>query len=77
MSVNIPVDTIFVGQWIGSLAIAAVTVVSNILYFIVRMAIGIGGGSVLSRALVQKTEKAKSLLLTKYDDLFGVTFLCY
>jgi Na+-driven multidrug efflux pump len=26
MSVNILVDTIFVGQWIGSLAIAAVTV---------------------------------------------------
>jgi Na+-driven multidrug efflux pump len=35
------VDTIFVGQWIGSLAIAAVTVVLPItLYFIVRMAIG-------------------------------------
>jgi Na+-driven multidrug efflux pump len=27
MSVNILIDTIFVGQWIGSLAIAAVTVV--------------------------------------------------
>jgi hypothetical protein len=32
MSVNIPVDTIFVGQWIGSLAIAAVTVVLPITF---------------------------------------------
>jgi Na+-driven multidrug efflux pump len=62
MSVNILVDTIFVGQWIGSLAIAAVTVVLPITFFIssLGMAIGIGGGSVLSRALVQKTQKNKS-----------------
>ncbi|MFT7164807.1 MAG: putative MATE family efflux protein [Flavobacterium sp.] len=62
MSVNILVDTIFVGQWIGSLAIAAVTVVLPITFFIssLGMAIGIGGGSVLSRALGAKnTEKAK------------------
>jgi Na+-driven multidrug efflux pump len=58
------VDTIFVGQWIGSLAIAAACgLTNNILYFIVRMAIGMGGGSVLSRPLVQKPRKAKSLLL--------------
>jgi Na+-driven multidrug efflux pump len=50
MSVNILVDTIFVGQWIGSLAIAAVTVVLPITFFIssLGMAIGMGGGSVLS-----------------------------
>jgi putative MATE family efflux protein len=62
MSVNILVDTIFVGQWIGSLAIAAITVVLPITFFIssLGMAIGIGGGSVLSRALGAKnTEKAK------------------
>ncbi len=62
MSVNILVDTIFVGQWIGSLAIAAVTVVLPITFFIssLGMAIGIGGGSVLSRALGAKnSEKAK------------------
>jgi putative MATE family efflux protein len=62
MSVNILVDTIFVGRWIGSLAIAAVTVVLPITFFIssLGMAIGIGGGSVLSRALGAKnTEKAK------------------
>lgn len=62
MSVNILVDTIFVGQWIGSLAIAAVTVVLPITFFIssLGMAIGIGGGSVLSRALgARNLEKAK------------------
>ena len=47
MSVNILVDTIFVGQWIGSLAIAAVTVVLPITFLIssLGMAIGIGGSS--------------------------------
>jgi Na+-driven multidrug efflux pump len=38
------VDTIFVGQWIGSLAIAAVTVVLPITFFISSLeCIGIGG----------------------------------
>ena len=62
MSVNILIDTIFVGQWIGSLAIAAVTVVLPITFLIssLGMAIGVGGGSVLSRALGAKNkEKAK------------------
>jgi putative MATE family efflux protein len=53
MSLNILVDTIFVGQWIGSLAIAAVTVVLPITFLIssLGMAIGIGGSSIISRAL--------------------------
>lgn len=53
MSVNILIDTIFVGRWIGSLAIAALSVVMPITFFIssLGMAIGIGGSSVLSRAL--------------------------
>ncbi len=34
MSVNILVDTIFVGQWVGSLAIASVTVVLPITFLI-------------------------------------------
>ena len=33
MSLNMIVDTIFVGQWIGSMAIAAVTVVLPIVFF--------------------------------------------
>ena len=63
MSVNILIDTIFVGQWIGSLAIAAVTVVLPITFFIssLGMAIGVGGGSVLSRAL-GGNNKEKALL---------------
>jgi putative MATE family efflux protein len=62
MSLNILIDTIFVGQWIGSLAIAVVTVVFPITFLIssLGMAIGVGGGSVLSRALGAKNrEKAK------------------
>ncbi|HQV37270.1 MAG TPA: MATE family efflux transporter, partial [Flavobacterium sp.] len=61
MSVNILVDTIFVGQWIGSLAIAAVTVVLPITFLIssLGMAIGIGGSSIISRALgARDKEKA-------------------
>jgi putative MATE family efflux protein len=61
MSINILVDTIFVGQWIGSLAIAAVTVVLPITFLIssLGMAIGIGGSSIISRALgAQDKEKA-------------------
>jgi Na+-driven multidrug efflux pump len=52
MSLNILIDTIFVGQWIGPLAIAVVTVVFPITFLIssLGMAIGVGGGSVL-RAL--------------------------
>jgi Na+-driven multidrug efflux pump len=50
-----------VGQWIGSLAIAAVTVVLPITFLIssLGMAIGVGGGSVLSRALELRSGKAK------------------
>lgn len=59
MSVNILVDTIFVGQWIGSLAIAAVTVVLPITFLIssLGMAIGIGGSSIISRALGAKDKE--------------------
>ena len=61
MSLNMIVDTIFVGQWIGSLAIAAITVVLPIVFLIssLGMGIGIGGSSIISRALGAKaTEKA-------------------
>jgi len=50
------VDTIFVGQFVGSLAIGAISVVMPISFFIsaVGLAIGIGGASVISRALGKK-----------------------
>ncbi|WP_297793727.1 MATE family efflux transporter [uncultured Eudoraea sp.] len=61
MSLNILVDTIFVGNWIGSIAIAAINVVLPVSFFIAAlgMAIGIGGSSIISRALgSDKKEKA-------------------
>ncbi len=47
------VDTIFVGNYIGQLGIAAITVVIPITFLIssVGMGIGIGGASIISRAL--------------------------
>ncbi|CAN1489669.1 NorM Na+-driven multidrug efflux pump [Flavobacteriaceae bacterium] len=86
MSVNILIDTIFVGQWIGSIAIAALTVVLPITFLIssLGMAIGVGGGSVLSRALGSNDkEKAKivfgnqimmTLLLSTVFSIVGLIF---
>jgi putative MATE family efflux protein len=53
MSLNILIDTIFVGQWIGANAIAAINVVLPVSFFIAAlgMAIGLGGGSIISRSL--------------------------
>ncbi|NQX85306.1 MAG: MATE family efflux transporter [Flavobacteriaceae bacterium] len=62
MSLNILVDTIFVGNWIGSVAIAAINVVLPVSFFIAAlgMAIGVGGSSIISRAL-GSNEKSKAL----------------
>lgn len=62
MSLNILVDTIFVGHWIGSQAIAAINVVLPVSFFIAAlgMAIGIGGSSIVSRVL-GANEKSKAL----------------
>ena len=53
MSVYFIVDTIFVGRFVGTLGIAAITVVMPITFFIssIGMAIGVGGSSIISRAL--------------------------
>ncbi len=61
MSLNILIDTIFVGQWIGSNAIAAINVVLPVSFFIAAlgMSIGMGGGSIISRAL-GSGEKARA-----------------
>lgn len=61
MSLNVLVDSIFVGNWIGSIAIAAINVVLPVSFFIAAlgMAIGIGGSSIISRALgADNKEKA-------------------
>ncbi|WP_394974229.1 MATE family efflux transporter [uncultured Croceitalea sp.] len=53
MSLNVLIDSVFVGKWIGSIAIAAISVVLPITFFIAAlgMSIGVGGSSIISRAL--------------------------
>ena len=74
MSLNILIDTIFVGQWIGSEAIAAINVVLPVSFFIAAlgMAIGVGGASIISRILGEKN-------IVKAEQTFGnqitLTFL--
>ncbi len=87
MSLNILVDTIFVGNWIGSIAIAAINVVLPVSFFIAAlgMAIGIGGSSIISRALgAENKERALktfgnqitlTLLLTTAMVVFGLVFI--
>ena len=62
MSLNMVVDTFFVGQYIGGLAIGAISVTFPIsfLFSSIGMSIGIGGGSIVSRALGKNnTQKAQ------------------
>ena len=87
MSLNILVDTIFVGQWIGSIAIAAINVVLPVSFFIAAlgMAIGIGGSSIISRALgSDNIKKARytfanqitlTIIITVSFVLFGLFFI--
>ena len=87
MSLNILIDTIFVGQWIGSNAIAAINVVLPVSFFIAAlgMSIGVGGASIISRALGEGVQsKAErtfanqftlTLLLTVFLVLFGLFFV--
>jgi len=86
MSLNILIDTIFVGNWIGSIAIAAINVVLPVSFFIAALgiAIGIGGSSIISRALGSgNNEKALktfgnqislTLILTSLLAILGLTF---
>ncbi len=72
MTVNLLITTIFVGKWIGPLAIGALTVVTPVAFFIssIGFSLGVGGSSVLSRALGSGDEKkaisvfAHQILLT-------------
>lgn len=78
MSLNMIVDTIFVGQWIGIMAIAAITVVLPIAFFIssIGMGIGIGGGSIISRALGSKNfEKAYKTFGNQITLTFGSSLI--
>ena len=76
MSLNMIVDTIFVGRWIGPLAISAITVVIPVTFFIgaIGLAVGIGGSSVLSRALgAGNNEKA----LKTFGNQTTITFFFF
>ena len=87
MSLNILIDTIFVGQWIGSNAIAAINVVLPVSFFIAAlgMSIGVGGASIISRALGEqdhaKAEKTfanqitLTFILTFFVVIFGLLFV--
>ncbi|MFK7810441.1 MAG: MATE family efflux transporter [Saprospiraceae bacterium] len=59
MSLNLVVDTIFVGNFIGPIAIAVITVVMPIAFFIasVGMAVGVGSASIISRAFGSNNEE--------------------
>lgn len=82
MSLNILVDTIFVGNWIGSVAIAAINVVLPVSFFIAAlgMSIGVGGSSIISRALGEDNYKkalrvfGNQITLTL---LFTITFVIF
>jgi len=66
------VDTIFVGNYVGSLGIAAVTVTLPISFLIssVGMAIGIGGGSIISRSLGSGNGEKANLT---FGNMIGMT----
>lgn len=66
MSVYMLIDTIFIGRYVGSLGIGAVSVVMPISFLIssIGMGIGIGGSSIVSRALGNKD-------YTKSNKAFG------
>ncbi|WMX12445.1 MATE family efflux transporter [Aureispira sp. CCB-E] len=53
MSIYLIVDTIFVGHWVGAMGIGAISVVLPVTFLIasIGMSIGIGGASIISRAL--------------------------
>ncbi|MCB9195352.1 MAG: MATE family efflux transporter [Flavobacteriales bacterium] len=63
MSINMIVDTIFVGKYIDNVAIGAIGIVTPIAFMVSSfgMAIGIGGSSVVSRALGAKNRERAQL----------------
>ena len=87
MSLNILIDTIFVGQWIGPDAIAAINVVLPVSFFIAAlgMSIGVGGASIISRALGNNEKKkailtfgnqlTMTVLMTVIFGFFGLVFV--
>lgn len=78
MSIYGIVDTIFVGKWVSTIAIGAITVVLPIQFLIssVGMAIGVGGASVISRALGEgNKEKANKTFENQISLVLGFSIL--
>ncbi len=78
MSIYGIVDTIFVGKWVSTLAIGAVTVVLPIQFLIssIGMAIGVGGSSVISRSLGEgNTKKANKTFANQITLVVGLSSL--
>jgi len=73
MSIYSIVDTIYVGRWVGPLAIGAITVVMPISFLIssIGMAIGVGGASIISRALGNNERKRA---LKTFGNMVNATF---
>src|SRR5690625_3904974 len=69
MSVNIVIDGIFVGNGVGSLALAAVNIAVPVFSIIISIAllIGIGGGSLYSMAIGRGN-------LTHAQKIFSISF---
>lgn len=78
MSLNLIIDTIFVGNYIGSTAIAVITVVLPIVFLVASfgMAIGVGGSSIISRAFgAGDDEKAQNTFGTQIILAAGIAIL--
>lgn len=75
MTLNMVVDTIFVGQYIGKLAIGAISIVMPISFLMssVGMAIGIGGSSIVSRAFGAKNKEKAQLT---FNNQISLTLIC-
>ena len=76
MSLNVLIDSIFVGNWIGSIAFASINVVLPVSFFIgsLGMAIGVGGSSIISRAL-GSNNKEKALYTFGNQISLGFLFM--
>jgi len=77
MSLNSVVDTIYLGKYIGEDAIGAVTAVTAIIFLfaVLGMAVGMGGASIVSRALGAGNKEKASWALNNQVSLLLICFV--
>ncbi len=77
MSLNSVVDTIYLGKFIGDDAIGAVTAVTAIIFLfaVLGMAIGMGGASIVSRALGAGDKEKASWALNNQISMVLICFI--